>query len=410
MKVSVVIPTYNERENILVLADSIASILPKTDLEIIVVDDHSPDGTGSLLNNALSSRPWLQVVHRKVEPSLSGSVMDGLRTARGQILCVMDADLSHDPALLPEMIAGIREGAEMVIGSRRVQGGGAVEWPWIRRSLSFGGNRLARWLLHLSFADTMSGYFAMPRDFYERIRDRAHPEGYKILLEFFVRGRPSPIRELPYLFRNRKQGYSKMTPYIVYQYLKMLVRLTLQTRVDRLREHYHRGRYRRVARMAGPGRLLDIGCGQPCETMPHGSFLRFLGRGFGIDLKPCSIPFGFAQASATRLPFRDGSFETVVAMEVVEHLDKDQLESSLKEIRRVLTPTGCAIITTPNNALLWRILWPWWEKTFGKSLWEHTHLLSHTARGWLDTFGRYFQVSRVESYRGLLLVAKLKPL
>ncbi len=407
--VSVVIPTYNERENILALVDAIASVLNGTSPEVIVVDDRSPDGTGEFLDEAARTRPWLRVLHRKMKPSRSGSVVDGLRIAQGQVLCVMDADLSHDPHLLPQMIRAVQEGAEMVIGSRRVPGGGAVEWPWFRRGLSSVGNGLARLLLRLPFADTMSGYFAMDCHFYKRICDFVPPEGYRTLLEFYVRGRPEPIRELPYLFRNRRQGTSKLTTHVAWQDLKMLVRLAAQTWVDRLRECFHRGRYRRVVGMIGPGRLLDIGCGQPCEGMSHGSFLRFLGRGIGIDLKPIYGPFPFAQASATHLPFLDRSFETVVAMEVVEHLDEHQLEAALKEMRRILSPDGCLVITTPNNALPWRMLWPWWEKTVGRLLWEHTHLLSYTTQSWLKSFEQHFRVSRVESYLGLLLVAKLKP-
>ncbi len=223
---SIVIPTYNERANILELVRLIHTVLEPMPIEVIVVDDQSPDGTAAVANEYAKEHPWLSVIQRKGERSLSGSVIDGLRQATGRVLCVLDADLSHDPALLPQMITAVRQGTEFVIGSRRVSGGGAENWPWYRRGLSSLGNGLAQCLLRLSIADTMSGYFAMDRCFYEKVRDRVHPMGYKILLEFCVHGRPRSIQELPYTFRNRRQGYSKLTFTVAFAYLMMLAHLS----------------------------------------------------------------------------------------------------------------------------------------------------------------------------------------
>ncbi len=224
---SIIIPTYNERANIIGLVQLIRAVLDAMPIEVIVVDDQSPDGTAETVNEYAKEHSWLNVIQRKGEKSLSGSVIDGLRQARGQVLCVLDADLSHDPALLPKMIMTVRQGTELVIGSRRVSGGGAENWPWYRRGLSSMGNGLAQGLLRLSIADTMSGYFAMDRHFYEKVRDRVHPMGYKILLEFCVHGRPRSIQELPYTFRNRRQGYSKLTFAVAFSYLMMLIHLSV---------------------------------------------------------------------------------------------------------------------------------------------------------------------------------------
>lgn len=227
IEASIVIPTFNERENILQLIDKIEYVFSGRNIEVIVVDDNSPDGTAEEVAQYSQQRPWLRLVKRRSEPSLSGSVMDGFKTARGEVLCVMDADLSHDAALLPKMIQRVRDGVEVVIGSRRVPGGGAKQWPWFRRVLSSLGNSLARFLLRVPVKDTMSGYFAMDRLFYEEVRDLIQPRGYKILLEFCARGRPRSIEELPYVFQNRKQGYSKLSGGVTAAYLVMLLNLSL---------------------------------------------------------------------------------------------------------------------------------------------------------------------------------------
>ncbi|MBI4355026.1 MAG: polyprenol monophosphomannose synthase [Candidatus Omnitrophica bacterium] len=236
LEASVIVPTYNERQNIVELVEAVAEVLEGCSFDMIVVDDDSSDGTADAVAALATTRPWLSVIRRQAEPSLGGSVMDGLQRAHGRVLCVMDADLSHDPALLSELVARVRGGAELAIGSRRVPGGGAEAWPWHRRCLSDAGNRLARWLLQVPLADTTSGYFAMDRRFYERVRDSVRPRGYKILLEFCVRGRPRTVVELPYLFRDRQHGDSKLTPRVMMDYLCMLGELTWQTWVDAARK------------------------------------------------------------------------------------------------------------------------------------------------------------------------------
>ncbi len=235
LEASIVVPTYNERENIGLLIDKIASALQGVKMEVIVVDDHSPDGTADVVADYAQNRHWLKLVNRRKRRSLSGSVMEGFRIARGQILGVLDADLSHDPILLPQMIELVHNGVEVVIGSRRIPGGGAEEWPWFRRGLSALGNWLARTLLQLSISDAMSGYFVMNRHCYDRVRNLVNPRGYKVLLEFCVRGRPRSIQELPYIFRNRKQGYSKLSFYVACTYLVMLFELSFHTWFNRSR-------------------------------------------------------------------------------------------------------------------------------------------------------------------------------
>jgi dolichol-phosphate mannosyltransferase len=134
----------------------------------------------------------------------------------------MDADLSHDPGLLPALVDTVLSGADVAVGSRRVPGGGADVWPWYRRFASHGATALARWALNLRLADPMSGYFVMRRCLFESVADRLHPRGYKILLEIIGRARPLKLVELPYVFRDRRQGVSKVTPRIAGQFLRSL--------------------------------------------------------------------------------------------------------------------------------------------------------------------------------------------
>jgi len=117
---------------------------------------------------------------------------------------------------------------ELVVGSRRIPGGGAEAWTWYRRGLSSLGTWVARRCLRVDLADPLSGFFTMDRRFYERVRDRVNPRGYKILLECYVRGRPTSAVELPYRFRNRHQGYSKLTAKVAYDYLAMVWSLMMR--------------------------------------------------------------------------------------------------------------------------------------------------------------------------------------
>jgi dolichol-phosphate mannosyltransferase len=196
---------------------------------VIVVDDDSPDRTGEKAEGYAKSRPGVRVVRRTGERGLSSAVMRGLARAEGRFLGVMDADLSHDERILPKLIDALERGADLAVGSRRAPGGGATEWPWFRRLTSNIATRLAKGLLGVPLADPMSGYFVMPRGLYESCLGRIHPAGYKILLEIVVRGRPSRIAEIPYIFKDRKQGHSKLTPKVALQYLASLWRLKIHS-------------------------------------------------------------------------------------------------------------------------------------------------------------------------------------
>ncbi len=229
---SLVIPTYNEAENIVVLLSGLREVLRDFDHEIIVVDDDSPDQTWRLASEfkavplVAGRTASVRVIHRVSERGLSSAVVAGFAAARGSFLGVMDADLSHDHRILPQLIRGMEAGADLAVGSRRVPGGGADNWPWHRRAFSSLATVFSKTLLGFTLHDPMSGFFLIRRDLFEECRIRLQPKGYKILLEMVVRSGARKIVEIPYIFKDRKQGYSKLTGSVAWNYLLQVMGLT----------------------------------------------------------------------------------------------------------------------------------------------------------------------------------------
>jgi len=222
-QVSIVVPTFREAESLPLLIDRIA-LLKETsgiELELLIIDDDSRDGTEAVI--ASRPEPWLQLFVRTVDRGLSQAVLFGLSRARGEFLVVMDADLSHPPEVIPEMLAALRAGADFVLGSRYVQGGTTAEgWGLFRFLNSKVATYLARPLTRVS--DPMSGFFAMPRAAFERAENPS-PLGYKIGLELLVRCRCQKVREIPIHFANRVLGESKLTLQQQLLYVRHLSRL-----------------------------------------------------------------------------------------------------------------------------------------------------------------------------------------
>ncbi len=207
--ISIVVPTYNERERLEDLVREALAVLSDRGLhgEIVIVDDNSPDGTGAIADG-LAANAGVQVVHRTAKLGLGSAVVAGFAVARAPVLGVMDADLSHPPALLPVLLATLRERrADMVVASRYIPGGGCLNWPLRRRVLSRAGCWMARRLTPVR--DVTSGFFVARR---EAIEDAAvSAPGFKICLELLVRGRVRSVAEVPYVFTDRAAGQSKMT-------------------------------------------------------------------------------------------------------------------------------------------------------------------------------------------------------
>jgi len=217
--ISVIIPTYNEAGAIGSLIPKVCRVIGERD-ELIIVDDHSPDGTADIVEGLAQQYP-VKLVRRKGPRDLSLSVLDGFSVATNSLWCVMDGDLSHNPMFIPRMIEEIQRGADIVIGSRLVPGGEVERWPESRRLISKIGIFLSRPLVNVY--DPMSGFFMLRRKVLENVSLR--PRGYKILLEILVRGRWQRAAEIPIVFVNRMFGKSKLSGRIYKDYLLQLVRL-----------------------------------------------------------------------------------------------------------------------------------------------------------------------------------------
>ncbi len=218
-EVSIVVPTYNEADNVERLVSEIVGL--GLDLEIIIVDDSSPDGTGRIAEELKKSYLNLLVLHRK-ERGLASAVVEGFGVATGPIIGVMDADFSHPSDVIPILIKPLFDGgAELVVASRYVKGGRIEGWNFLRKITSRGAVLLARPLTPIK--DSVSGFFFMKR---EVIKDvTLSPKGYKIGLEVIVKGRFEKAIEVPYTFTNRKTGKSKLSVREYVNYLAHLSRL-----------------------------------------------------------------------------------------------------------------------------------------------------------------------------------------
>ena len=221
---SVVVPTYNERDRIEELIDRICDSWENSPepavtggIEVIVVDDNSPDGTGQHAETIARRRP-VRVVHRAQKLGLGTAVMAGIDVAQGRLVAVMDADLSHPPQLLPRLVRTLREsGADFVVASRYVRGGSNSDCL-LRRIMSRAACRAARVVTPVH--DAMSGFFVLHAERAKAARTVAH--GFKILLELLVRTTPRTIVELPYGFVGRTAGKSKMNVAEALGFLKQM--------------------------------------------------------------------------------------------------------------------------------------------------------------------------------------------
>ncbi|MBW4533814.1 MAG: glycosyltransferase [Pleurocapsa minor HA4230-MV1] len=231
LKLSLIIPTYNEEENIQQLITILVQLLDEIlleEYELIVVDDNSPDKTWKLALELTSTYTQLKVMRRDAEKGLATAVIRGWQVARGEILGVIDADLQHPPQTLIKLWQEIEKGADLAVASRNVEYGGVSEWNILRRFLSRGAQILGLLILPEvigRLSDPMSGYFMVRR---EALIDRSlQPSGYKILIEVLARGKIRWIGEVGYIFQERKIGNSKVTFQQYVEYIQHLIRLRL---------------------------------------------------------------------------------------------------------------------------------------------------------------------------------------
>lgn len=218
--ISIMLPTYNERENLPILIEKIISL--KLNVKLIIIDDNSPDGTGKLADKLAEKYKNIRVYHRYHEKGLGSAIKFGFEKTRSDFVGVMDTDLSHNPKTIVEIFKKIKEGADFIIGSRYVDGGGIREWPFLRRFISKIATWMVKPLTHVK--DPMSGFFFIKKDVIRNME--INPESCKICLDIIVRGRYKKIVEVPYIFTNRKKGKTKIfTPREIMKYLKYIAYL-----------------------------------------------------------------------------------------------------------------------------------------------------------------------------------------
>jgi len=240
-KVSLIIPTYNEKDNITPLIERISKALEGYNYDIIIVDDNSKDGTIEAANK-LAERYPVKLIVRKNEKGLATAVIHGIKNSAGSIICVMDADLQHPPEKLPEMIKAIEDGADMAFASRYIPGGGVPHWGLLRRVISKGAGQISHILLPSSrrVHDPMSGFFIFKREKVDP--DKLKPTGYKIALEVLLIGNFSNVTEVPFIFEDRTAGTSKLKAKTQIDYLKHILSLMKRT-----------GEYKRFFKFIGVG-------------------------------------------------------------------------------------------------------------------------------------------------------------
>jgi dolichol-phosphate mannosyltransferase len=219
--VLVVIPTYNERENIEPVVRALGERLDVTRDRVLVIDDSSPDGTGEIADRLAAELPWVEVLHRRTKEGLGPAYIAGFDralAAGAELVLEIDCDFSHDPADVPRLIAACENGGDLAIGSRWVEGGGTVNWGGGRIFISRGGSFYARTILGIGVRDVTAGFKCYRRAVLETIAlDRVTAKGYGFQIETTYRTLRAGFRvvELPITFTDRRVGESKMSGAIV---------------------------------------------------------------------------------------------------------------------------------------------------------------------------------------------------
>jgi len=229
-EVSIIIPTYNESENIIQVLKSIGEHIPKDiATEAIVVDDNSPDGTGKIVEDYINDTQTkvgytVDVIHRKTKSGLSTAILDGIQHSSGETVVVMDSDFSHPPKIIPRLIEEIKISKyDIVIASRYTQGGKVSGWSAKRKLISKTAKGIAKVGLGINESDPMSGFFAFRRKILEGIKLDAI--GYKMLLEILVKTKGAKVKEIPYTFTDRARGSSKLDSSTMFDYVKSVWKL-----------------------------------------------------------------------------------------------------------------------------------------------------------------------------------------
>ena len=223
-ELSIIVPTLNEAPNIEELVRRIDACLTGVDWEVVFVDDDSQDGTLDVLQSLARRDPRVRYLHRVDRSGLSSACLEGFGSSCAPYMAVMDADLQHDERLLPDMLDVLRrDQADLAVGSRYASGGGVGDWSALRAKMSRLATGFARLLLRVPLKDPMSGFFMLKRDLYHRCIRRVSGKGFKILLDIVTSANGAVrVKELPFEFRQRHAGESKLDTLAVYEYFLVI--------------------------------------------------------------------------------------------------------------------------------------------------------------------------------------------
>lgn len=225
IELAIVLPTYNERGNVPVVFAALERTLVGTEWEAIFVDDNSPDGTAEYVRELSATNRRIRVIERIGRRGLSSACIEGMLTTAAPYIAVMDADMQHDESILPKMLERIRnEHLDLVVASRNIGGGSMGESSPRRQWLSHMGNRISRVVCHCDISDAMSGFFVVDRNYFREIVHRLTGSGFKILVDLLASSqRPVRVAEVPYRFRSRERGESKLDVNVELEYLFLLI-------------------------------------------------------------------------------------------------------------------------------------------------------------------------------------------
>jgi dolichol-phosphate mannosyltransferase len=274
VELAVVLPTFNERGNVEPLIARLEEVLAGTEWEAIFVDDDSRDGTAEHVRAIARRKPYIRCVQRLGRRGLSTACIEGVLASSAPFLAVMDADLQHDETLLPRMLEMLKSSAlDIVIGSRYAAGGGVGAWDPSRARISDLATRLSRLVVKAELSDPMSGFFMIRRPVFEAALRDLSGQGFKILIDLFASSpRPLAFAELPYQFRLRRHGESKLDTLVAWEYLQLLL--------DKLIGHLVPVRFALFAMIGGLGLVVHLAV-------------------LGLVLKFLGVDFTLAQSVAT---------------------------------------------------------------------------------------------------------------
>ncbi|MCW2389529.1 dolichol-phosphate mannosyltransferase [Sphingobium sp. B11D3B] len=224
-ELAIVVPTFNEAQNVALLADLVDKALPGVAWELVFVDDNSPDDTSGKVRALAQRDPRVRILHRFGRRGLSSACVEGILATSAPYVAIMDADLQHDESVLKIMFERIRaDDVDLMVGSRYVEGGGMGDWSESRQRMSQFATKLALKLTKTPISDPMSGFMMMRRDAFMRSLPNLSTVGFKILLDIAASA-PTPLRvaEVPYTFRTRQFGESKLDSLVLWEYVQLLM-------------------------------------------------------------------------------------------------------------------------------------------------------------------------------------------